>query len=111
MNKYQTELPELVIKDIRLPGMDGIEALNAVLGKDRQAVIFIEFCGGTPLAVRKWRAGPGTAVRAERRRTMAQIEFTPSEIDLLRKILQRYLGGVIPEIAPITSSTRSRKWG
>jgi hypothetical protein len=30
---------------------------------------------------------------------MAQIEFTPSEIDLLREILQRYLAEVIAEIA------------
>lgn len=39
--KYQAELPQLVIMDIRLPGMDGVEALNAILGKDRQALIVI----------------------------------------------------------------------
>ncbi len=39
--KYQMELPQLVIMDIRLPGMDGVEALNAILGKDRQALIVI----------------------------------------------------------------------
>jgi CheY-like chemotaxis protein len=39
--KYQTELPQLVIMDIRMPEMDGIEALNAILGKDRQASIII----------------------------------------------------------------------
>ncbi len=39
--KYLTELPQLVIMDIRLPGMDGIETLNAILWKDRQASIVI----------------------------------------------------------------------
>jgi len=39
--KYQTEFPQLVIMDIRLPGMDGVEALNAILGKDPQASIVI----------------------------------------------------------------------
>ncbi len=39
--KYKTELPQLVIMDMRMPGMDGIEALTAILGKDRQASIVI----------------------------------------------------------------------
>ncbi len=39
--RYQAELPQLVIMDIRLPGMDGVEALNAILGQDRQASIVI----------------------------------------------------------------------
>ncbi len=39
--KYQMELPQLAIMDIRLPGMDGVEALNAILGKDCQASIVI----------------------------------------------------------------------
>ncbi len=39
--KYQSEHPQLVIMDLRLPGMDGIDLLNAILGKDRQALIII----------------------------------------------------------------------
>ena len=39
--KYQTERPQLVIMDMRMPGMDGIEALTAIFGKDRQASIVI----------------------------------------------------------------------
>ncbi len=39
--KYQSERPQLVVMDIRLPGMDGIELLNAILGKDRHASIVI----------------------------------------------------------------------
>ncbi len=39
--KYQSEHPQLVIMDIRLRGMEGIEALNAILEKDRQASIII----------------------------------------------------------------------
>jgi two-component system, response regulator, stage 0 sporulation protein F len=39
--KYQTEHPQLVIMDMRMPGMDGIEALSTILGKDRQASIVI----------------------------------------------------------------------
>ena len=39
--KYRTEHPELVIMDMRMPGMDGIEALTTILGRDRQASIVI----------------------------------------------------------------------
>jgi two-component system response regulator (stage 0 sporulation protein F) len=39
--KYQTEHPQLVILDMRMPGIDGIEALSTILGKDRQASIVI----------------------------------------------------------------------
>ena len=39
--KYQRELPQLVIMDMRMPGMDGIEALSTILGMDRQASILI----------------------------------------------------------------------
>jgi two-component system, response regulator, stage 0 sporulation protein F len=39
--KYQTEHPQLVIMDMRMPGMEGIEALSTILGMDRQASILI----------------------------------------------------------------------
>jgi len=39
LEKYQEEVPQLTIMDIRMPGMDGIEALNAILGKNRQAAV------------------------------------------------------------------------
>ncbi len=39
--KYQEEHPQLVIMDMRMPGMDGIEAVTTILGKDRQASIII----------------------------------------------------------------------
>ena len=41
LRKYQTERPELVILDIRMPGGNGIEVLTEILGKDRQASIVI----------------------------------------------------------------------
>ncbi len=41
LRKYQKELPQLIIMDMRMPGMDGIETLTAILGKDRQASIII----------------------------------------------------------------------
>ncbi len=39
--KYQSELPQLVIIDIRMPGREGIKAMNAIVGKDREASIVI----------------------------------------------------------------------
>lgn len=39
--KYQMELPQLVILEMHMPGMDGIEALSTILGMDRQASIII----------------------------------------------------------------------
>jgi CheY-like chemotaxis protein len=41
LEKYQEQVPQLTIMDIRMPGMDGIEALNAILGKNRQASVII----------------------------------------------------------------------
>ena len=41
VTRFSREKPNLVILDIRMPEMDGITALNAILGKNRQVpVIF-----------------------------------------------------------------------
>jgi DNA-binding response OmpR family regulator len=41
VTRFSREKPDLVILDIRMPEMDGIAALNAILGKNRQVpVIF-----------------------------------------------------------------------
>jgi DNA-binding response OmpR family regulator len=39
VTRFSREKPNLVILDIRMPEMDGITALNAILGKDRQVPI------------------------------------------------------------------------
>ena len=39
--KFSREKPNLVIMDIRMPIMDGIETLNAVLGKNRQVPVIL----------------------------------------------------------------------
>jgi DNA-binding response OmpR family regulator len=39
--KFSKERPHLVITDIRMPIMNGIETLNAVLGKNRQVPVII----------------------------------------------------------------------
>ena len=39
--QFEKEKPQVVVLDIRLPTMDGIETLSALLGKDRQAQVIL----------------------------------------------------------------------
>ncbi len=39
--KFEKEKPQVVVMDIRMPTMDGIEALTAMLGKDRQVPVIL----------------------------------------------------------------------
>ena len=39
--KYEKESPDVVILDIRMAKIDGIETLTALLGKDRQAHVIL----------------------------------------------------------------------
>ena len=41
LSKFVKEKPQLVVLDIRMPVMDGIETLNALLAKDRQAQVIL----------------------------------------------------------------------
>ena len=41
VKKFGEQKPDLVIMDIRMPQMDGIEALNAILGKDRRVPVIL----------------------------------------------------------------------
>ncbi|MDI6752864.1 MAG: response regulator [Thermodesulfobacteriota bacterium] len=39
--KFEKEKPQVVVMDIRMPVMDGIEALTAIMGKDRQVPVIL----------------------------------------------------------------------
>ena len=41
LSKFVKEEPDLVVIDIRMPVMDGIETLTAMLGKDRQIPVIL----------------------------------------------------------------------
>jgi YesN/AraC family two-component response regulator len=41
MEKFREQKPQAVVMDIRMPLMDGIETLNAMLGRDRQIPIIL----------------------------------------------------------------------
>jgi DNA-binding response OmpR family regulator len=41
LQKFERELPNVVVMDIRMPVMDGIETLTAMLGKDRQVPVIL----------------------------------------------------------------------
>ena len=41
LSKFVKEKPDLVVLDIRMPVMDGIEALGAMLGKNRQVPVIL----------------------------------------------------------------------
>jgi DNA-binding response OmpR family regulator len=41
LKKFEKEAPQVVIMDIRMPTMDGIETLTAMLGKDRQIPVIL----------------------------------------------------------------------
>ncbi|MBM4332217.1 MAG: response regulator [Deltaproteobacteria bacterium] len=39
--KFEKENPQVVVMDIRMPVMDGIDTLTAMLGKDRQVPVIL----------------------------------------------------------------------
>ncbi len=39
--KFEKEKPQVVVMDMRMPVMDGIEALTAMMGKDRQVPVIL----------------------------------------------------------------------
>jgi DNA-binding response OmpR family regulator len=41
LKKFEKESPNVVVMDIRMPAMDGIETLTAMLGKDRQVPVIL----------------------------------------------------------------------
>jgi len=41
LRKFEKEPPNVVVMDIRMPVMDGIETLTAMLGKDRQIPVIL----------------------------------------------------------------------
>ena len=41
LSKFAKEKPQVVVLDIRMPGMDGIETLNALLAKNRQVQVIL----------------------------------------------------------------------
>ena len=44
LQKFESEKFDVVVMDIRMPQMDGIETLIAMLGKNRQASVILNTC-------------------------------------------------------------------
>ena len=44
LRKFESEKFDVVVMDIRMPQMDGIETLTAMLGKDRQMSVILNTC-------------------------------------------------------------------
>jgi two-component system, response regulator, stage 0 sporulation protein F len=41
VEKFRKEKPDLIVMDIRMPVMDGIDAMNIILGKNRRAPVIL----------------------------------------------------------------------
>lgn len=41
LSKFEKEKPDVVVMDIRMPGMNGIQTLAAMLGRDRQIPVIL----------------------------------------------------------------------
>jgi DNA-binding response OmpR family regulator len=41
LKKFEKEIPHIVVMDIRMPNMDGIETLTTMLGKNRQIPVIL----------------------------------------------------------------------
>ncbi len=46
LEKYDQEAPQLVVLDIRMPIMDGLETLNALMGRNRQLPVILNTAYG-----------------------------------------------------------------
>jgi two-component SAPR family response regulator len=76
LSLYQSENPEVVLLDIRMPGMNGFEVLERILGINPQAeVVFITGYGDMNLVIDAMRAGASDFVAK------------PLQMDILTNVL------------------------
>lgn len=61
---FETENPDLVIVDLKMPGMDGMAVLESIMARDQEAVVIVFTGYGTiESAVKAIRAGAFDFVR------------------------------------------------
>jgi len=85
LNSFRQENPKIVIADIKMPGMDGIEILKAIKSEsDKTEVIMMTGHGGIDTAIQALKAGAFSYIQKP-------VEYDELEIDINRALERQRL--------------------